>query len=84
MELNEKDRRFYTNSKRANGGNESLIDLLIANVERKEFCVKTNVPIAEKEDIIVNGVVVKTFFTSRFGFDFTIKVLLREGYKMVE
>ena len=80
MEQNEKIRRWYTNSKRANGGDESLIDLLIVDVENKKFSVKINVPINEKEERIINGAVVSTLFVSRFGFDFTISVLKRQGY----
>ena len=84
VEGNEKIRRWYTNSKRANGGNESLIDLLIVDVENKKFSVKINAPISEKEERVINGVVVSTLFVSRFGFDFTINVLKKQGYVEVE
>lgn len=84
MEQNVKIKRWYTNSKRANGGNETLIDLLIVDVENKKYSVKINVPINEKEELIINGEVVSTLFVSRFGFDFTIKVLKRQGYVEVK
>ncbi len=75
-----KIKRFYTNSLLSKGGNKNLIDLLICDVENKTIKVVTNVPLSEKEDIYINDVLVKTNYTSRFGFDFTIKVLLRNGY----
>ena len=84
VEYNEKIKRWYTSSKGANGGNENLIDLLVVDVENKSFSVKINVSTSEKEERVINGIVVPTLYVSRFGFDFTISVLKRQGYSQVK
>ncbi len=73
-------KRWYTNSRLANCGSKDLIDLLIVDVTNKTLKVKINAPIIEKEDVVINGQTVSTLYTSRFGFDFMIKVLIRQGY----
>lgn len=73
-------KRWYTNSRLANGGSKDLIDILIVDTENKTLKTKTNVPLCEKEDVVINGQTVSTLYTSRFGFDFMIKVLIRQGY----
>ncbi len=73
-------KRWYTDSKISNGGNKNLIDILIIDVNNKNFKVKINEPLNEKDDRIINGETVSTLYVSRFGFDFIIKVLIRQGY----
>ncbi len=77
-------KRWYTASKLANGGNKNLIDLLIVDVTNKTLKVKINAPIIEKEDVVFNGEIISTIYTSRFGFELIIKVLIREGYTKLE
>lgn len=84
MQNKQKFRIFYTQSKRVRGGNESLIDLLIVDVENKKLAVKINVSIDEKQDHVINGETISTSYTTAFGFDFMIKVLKKQGFIEVD
>ena len=82
MELNSNCKVWYTKSKTTNKRGD-FIDILIVDTNLKTFEITFNVPLENKAIYDQNNLGVTVIEVTRFTFDFTTKVLIKNGYKQI-